>query len=150
MTEPIPDRVAKRAATRFVVSADGCHVSTYSVGSHGYAQIGWQHDGRVQMTTAHRAAWVHYSGQQPTGTIDHLPTCDRRCVRGSHLRDVSNWENARRNRGDAQPALGRCLNGHDAPLVERRRKARDGSARIWVTCLECERDRQRRYRASRA
>ena len=150
MTIPIPERVAERAATRFTENARGCHISTYSTGSHGYAQVGWQDDeGRMRGTTAHRAAWVYYTGAQPVGTVDHHDHCDRRCVRGSHLRDISNFENARRNRPDASPDLTVCLNGHDAPIVERKRKKRDGSTRIWRTCSECERDRNRRWRANR-
>lgn len=142
MTSPIPPRVAERAATRYDEDESGCYISRYSVASHGYAQVGWYEDGKVQMTTAHRAAWVWYTGEQPVGTIDHEDHCNRRCVRGSHLRDISNYENARRNRPDADPRLGVCLNGHDAPLVNRKRKGR-----VWVTCIECERDRTRRYRA---
>lgn len=41
----IPDRVAERAATKYETSEDGCWISTYSVASHGYAQIGWQDAG---------------------------------------------------------------------------------------------------------
>lgn len=33
----IPDRIAQRAASAYVVD-DGCHISTYSTASHGYAQ----------------------------------------------------------------------------------------------------------------
>lgn len=150
MTKPIPERVAERAATRYIEDEKGCYISTYSVASHGYAQIGWTEGGKVEMTTAHRAAWVYYAGSQPVGTIDHHDHCDRRCVRGSHLRDISNWENARRNRADASPDLTTCLNGHDAPIVERKRKRRNGTERIWRTCIECERNRQRRHRVRRA
>lgn len=145
MTSAIPDRVAERAATRYIENENGCYISTYSVGSHGYAQIGWGENGNVQMTTAHRAAWAFYTGKQPDGTVDHIDHCDRRCVRGSHLRDISNYENARRNRPDAETRLGLCVNGHDAPLVNRKRRGR-----VWVTCIECERERNRRYRASKA
>ena len=147
MTRPIPERVAQRAATRYVEDENGCYISTYSTASHGYAQIGWNEDGKVQMTTAHRAAWVYYTGKQPGGTIDHFDHCNPRCVRGSHLRDISNFENARRNRPDASADLATCLNGHEAPIVERKRKGRNGTIRIWRTCIECERNRTRRYRS---
>jgi hypothetical protein len=149
MTAPIPERVAERAATRYVENEAGCFISTCSTGSHGYAQIGWTESGKTQMTTAHRAAWVHYTGAQPVGMVDHQDHCDRRCVRGSHLRDISNWQNARRNRADADPRLGVCLNGHDAPIVDRKRVGKSGKVRIWRTCVECERDRNRRWRANR-
>lgn len=115
----IPDRVALRALRRFTVDESGCHVSTYSVGSHGYAQIGW-HDrevGRQVMVTAHRAAWSAVFGQVPEGmTIDH--TCkNRRCVNVAHLRLMSNFENARRTSGRDWP-LGECVNGHPNELLE--------------------------------
>ena len=145
MTEPIPLRVAERAATRYLENEAGCWISTYSVASHGYAQVGWQTDGKVQMTTAHRAAWVFYTGKQPEGTVDHHDHCDRRCVRPDHLRDISNWENARRNRPDAQASLATCLNGHDAPVLE---KMRNGKA--WRTCSQCHADRVRRGNAKSA
>ena len=110
----IPAAVAERAATRYVQNAEGCFISTYSVASHGYAQVGWSMGGgRSQMVTAHRAAWVHANGHQiPDGmTIDHV--CgQRRCVNPAHLRVLSNFENARRTGGRDWP-LGQCVNGHD-------------------------------------
>lgn len=91
----IPPRVAERAASRFVIDGE-CHVSTYSTGSHGYAQIGWVPDSatRSTMTTAHRAAWVYANGPIPEGmTVDH--TCrNRRCVRVDHLRLLTLAENS--------------------------------------------------------
>jgi HNH endonuclease len=108
----IPAHVAARAATKFVVVGD-CHVSTYSVASHGYAQIGWHSRGdKLRGTTAHRATWTHFNGQIPEGmTIDHL--CKNRpCVRLEHLRMLSNFENARRTFGRDWPE-GQCRHGHD-------------------------------------
>lgn len=110
----IPPRVAERAATHYVEDAHGCHISTYSVASHGYAQIGWQEaeDHRTVMTLCHRAAWVYFHGTQiPDGmTIDHL--ChNRQCVNPDHLRLLSNFENARRTSGRDWP-IGQCANGH--------------------------------------
>ena len=109
----IPDAVAARAATKFEADEHGCWISTYSVASHGYAQVGWRRpEGGHTMVTAHRAAWVYHHGQQiPEGmTIDH--TCkERRCVNPSHLRMLSNFENARRTAGRDWP-LGECANGH--------------------------------------
>ena len=109
----IPDRVAERAATRYTVDdATGCHISTYSVASHGYAQIGWYDGERTQMVTAHRAAWVYANGRQIPGgmTVDHMCKT-RRCVNPLHLRVMSNFENARRTDGRDWP-IGRCANGH--------------------------------------
>ena len=136
----IPARVAERAATRYVLTETGCHVSTYSTGSHGYAQVGWT-DGIFRSTvTAHRAAWVYATGEQiPAGmTIDHL--ChNRQCVNVGHLRMLTNFENARRTNGnDCQ--LGTCKHGHDNSLLYVRCDGRWG-------CRECARRWQRDYRA---
>lgn len=94
----IPARAAERAATRYEVDENGCHVSTYSVASHGYAQVGWQDGDARGATTAHRAAWVHHTGQQiPDGlTVDHACR-NRRCVNMDHLRLMTLLQNARDN-----------------------------------------------------
>ena len=108
----IPPAVASRAATRCEVADDGCWLSTYSTGSHGYAQIGWQTGAERFGVTAHRAAWVFWTGEQiPAGmTIDH--TChNRQCVNPDHLRMLPNFENARRTAGRDWP-IGECINGH--------------------------------------
>lgn len=96
----IPQAVARRALERCVPGAGGCLISTYSRGSHGYAQVGWRNRelGKRHMTTAHRAAWVAANGLQiPEGmTVDH--TCHTRpCVNPAHLRLLSNIDNARDN-----------------------------------------------------
>lgn len=142
----IPERVAQRAVSKYVVEmGTRCHVSTYSVASHGYAQIGWNigdGSGRNAGTTAHRAAWASINGQIPEGmTIDH--TCkNRRCVNVDHLRMLSNLENARRTSGRDWP-IGQCVNGHDnkhLKLVNGGRK---------VACAICKSDWNRRYRDKR-
>ncbi|AOQ28540.1 HNH endonuclease [Mycobacterium phage WillSterrel] len=139
----IPERVAKRAYDAWEADDDGCYISTYSTGSHGYSQIGWNADGRRFGTTGHRAAWVYVNGQIPEGmTIDHLPTCDRRCVNVDHLRMISNYENARRTSGRDWP-LGECINGHpnsELYLVGQRIRCRP--------CLKAQ--RHERYLARKA
>ena len=110
-TLQIPWRVAVRAYLN--ASNDGeCRISHYSVGSHGYAQVGWCEGGSTHATTAHRAAWVFANGQQIPGemTVDHLCK-NRKCVQPLHLRLLSNYENARRTRGRDWP-LGECAQGH--------------------------------------
>lgn len=112
----IPERVAKRAYERATVDENGCWISTYSVASHGYAQIGWQEGGGRWVVTAHRASWVHVHGQIPPGmTIDH--TCRvRRCVNPDHLRLMSNVQNARDGGGHHKqkpvPTEAKCSRGH--------------------------------------
>lgn len=138
----IPARVAERAAKRHKVDSRGCWASTYSVASHGYAQIGWHENGKRFATTAHRAAWAHYHGPIPDGmTVDHLCR-NRRCVRREHLRLLENFENARRTFGRDWP-LGQCVNGHPNSELY----LADGGRR--TRCRSCQRDVQRRYRARR-
>lgn len=138
---PIPERVALRALSAAVPGPGGCHISTYSVASHGYAQIGWHDDDGRAATTAHRAAWVAWNGQIPEGaTIDH--TCKvRRCVNPLHLRMLSNFENARRTSGRDWP-LGQCVNGHSNKFITRR-----GGKRM---CSICSAEWQRAYRKRRS
>lgn len=112
MTKPIPERVAVRAALAYRENAAGCYISTYSVGTHGYAQICWKDNGRTQMTTAQRAAWVCHTGVQPGElTVDH--TCRTpRCVRREHLRLLPRPENSRRNNGHDYPEGWTCWQNH--------------------------------------
>lgn len=108
----IPPRVVERVQTRVVTDFEtGCLISTYSVGSHGYAQVGWEEQGERTVTLCHRVAWIAEHGPIPDDlTVDH--TCkQRRCVNVAHLRLLTNHENARRTHGRDWP-LGECVNGH--------------------------------------
>ncbi|MEV8045912.1 HNH endonuclease signature motif containing protein [Streptomyces griseoluteus] len=136
----IPRHVALRAFIRFTPDENGCHISTYSVASHGYAQIGWRGPDRMVGTTAHRAAWVAAHGQIPAGmTVDHQCR-NKRCVNPAHLRLLSNFENARRSLYDWP--VGTCRNGHPpTELVKAGGRTR---------CRPCLRETQRRYRRRKA
>jgi hypothetical protein len=151
----IPEAPARRAIERCAPGPGGCLISTYSIGSHGYAQVGWQVEGRreggkrrIQATTAHRAAWVAHTGEQiPDGmTVDHL--CHvRRCVNPEHLRLLDNITNATDNRSAGRELippvtlLGRyCKKGH--PLL--------GFPSGQVACRPCELARARKKYPKRA
>ena len=134
----IPDRVADRAANRYIVDGAGCRISTYSVASHGYAQIGWQDAGYRQVVTAHRAAWVYHHGRQiPDGMTIHHTCRNTRCVNPEHLEMLSNFENARRTSG-RDWELGECLHGHSNEFLTQ-------SGGSW-NCSKCRAEWQRRYR----
>lgn len=110
----------------------GCLVSRYSVGSHGYAQVGWQEGGDRTVLLAHRAAWESTFGPIADGmTVDHLCR-NRRCVNVAHMRLLSNFENARRTSGRDWP-LGQCINGHpNSMLIVRGGKRMCGEcSRTW-------------------
>lgn len=140
----IPKVVAQRAYESWDESPNRCYISTYSVASHGYAQVGWDSKALgVGGTTAHRASWTHAHGQIPVGmTVDHLPTCDRRCVNVDHLRLLSNFENARRTFGRDWP-LGECINGHGNSFLRRQPAGR-------TRCVKCMAQYQRDYRKRKA
>lgn len=107
----IPARVAERAFNNWTLAPSGCYISTYATGSGPYAKIGWKTDQKSSSALAHRAAWTHVHGHIGVLTVDHLPTCDRRCVNIDHLRLLPNFENARRFNGRDWP-LGECAEGH--------------------------------------
>ena len=134
----VPDRVKARAHSKWVLDLD-CWISTYSVGSHGYAQIGWHESGKTYMVLAHRASWEQVNGHVPIGmTLDHLCK-QRRCVNPAHLRVLPNYENARRTFGRDWP-LGQCVNGHPNSETYQR----PSGTRI---CRPCNEAAQARYRA---
>lgn len=134
----IPDRAAERAATNYTANDAGCFISNYSIGSHGYAQVGWQNGSERRAVTAHRAAWVYYHGTQiPDGmTVDHLCK-ERKCVNPEHLRLLSNFENARRTSGRDWP-VGECANGHSNEYL-----MADYSGKLH--CSICSKAHQRRW-----
>ena len=144
-TVTVPARVAERAHSRRTEASGGCWISDYSTTSAGYAQVGWQDGDQTHMVLAHRAAWVHEHGQVPMGlTLDH--TCkNRRCVRPSHLRLLSNYENARRNNGTDWP-IGTCSNGHPSTdLREVKRRRRNGETYTGLKCGTCARENGQRW-----
>lgn len=120
-----------------------CHLSTYSVGSHGYAQVGWVENGKTLMTLCHRVIWTWHYGPIPEGmTVDHLCK-NRRCVRLLHLRVISNLENARRTSGRDWP-LGQCINGHP----DSENWVPSGAGRIKGYCRKCKAASQDRWDAA--
>jgi hypothetical protein len=141
----VPERVAERLSARIEITEDGCWVSQYSVGSHGYAQVGWNENGQSFVTVAHRAMWIAVNGDIPEGmTVDHL--CKNRpCINPAHLRLLSNYENSRRNNGN-DFELGVCAYGHpDSELVAIRRKSKTGEPRLSMTCGVCKKARYTKY-----
>jgi len=136
----VPQRALERVFDRVEVLANGCWQSTYSVGSHGYAQLGWWEDGRARMTTAHRVAWIAVYGPiEGDLTVDHM--CKhKRCVNPEHLRLLPQWENARRGQRDWP--LGQCANGHDNELMK-------DTGRGFRNCSECTRVWKREYQIRR-
>lgn len=107
----IPSRVIDRIFDRVAVGEpNDCWPWLLSLGSHGYGQVGWETEkGRNVMTTAHRVAWMATHGPIPPGlVVDHLCR-NRPCCNPSHLRLLTNEDNARLN-GQSQRT--HCPHGH--------------------------------------
>lgn len=113
-----------------------CVETTYSLGSHGYGQVGWHgDDGRRRMTLTHRVAWIAYRGEIPDGmTVDHICR-NRRCINPLHLRLLSNVDNASDN-GMARKT--HCPAGHPYDDANTYRNGR--GHRI---CRTCARERKK-------
>lgn len=137
---PTPQRVIERALSHIEVVGE-CWHSTYSISRSsnrrsaiGYPQIGWQDDGNRYMRHIHRVAWESANGLIPDGmTVDHIHSIcpGPPCVRPSHLRLLTNFENARRTNGRDWP-LGFCAKGH--PNSELRRIGKQ------MMCQECKKE----------
>lgn len=99
---------------------------------------------RLAEKKAHRAAFVLFRGEIPSGlTIDHL--CGNTlCVRPDHLEAVPLRENIMRGDGMAarHAAQETCVNGHDEWRV---RISPRGA--VWRRCAQCHRDRDTKRRA---
>lgn len=136
-----PEHVVKRVLAKVAMGPRGCHISTYSTASHGYAQVGWHEDGKRVMTLCHRVIWIWFRGEIPTGmTVDHMCK-NRRCIRLQHLRVISNFENARRTSG-RDWKLGECANGH----LDKDCWLPAGPGRIKGYCWKCRADADERRR----
>lgn len=138
----IPERVVKRVLSKVAMGPRGCHISTYSVASHGYAQVGWHEDGERIVTLCHRVIWTWFRGAIPDGmTVDHMCK-NRRCIRLQHLRLISNLENARRTSGRDWP-LGQCVNGHSDAEYWVPKAGRGGKG----FCLRCKTEAREQWLA---
>jgi hypothetical protein len=102
-----PQKVIDRLLEKIDVLDDGCWISLYSTGSHGYSQVGWQVADRsgyrkITARLGHRVSWEALHGPIPDGmTIDHICRT-RRCINPEHLRLLSNVANA----SDTRKAVG--------------------------------------------
>lgn len=144
MVLEIPERVVERVLTKVAMGPRGCHISTYSVASHGYAQVGWREGDDRVVTLCHRVVWSWFRGPiEPGMTVDHMCK-NRRCVRLMHLRLIPNLENARRTSGRDWP-LGQCINGHsDAEHW------RPKTGRTRGHCTVCQEDARKRWAEANA
>lgn len=133
----IPDKVFHRLLKNVSIENSGCVVSNYATGSHGYCQIGWWENKKSNVVLAHRAAWIFKNGEIPNDmTIDHICK-NKKCINTKHLRLLSNFENARRNKGD-DFELGTCRNGHDYSYMRViTRSTKNGGKRFGRACSAC-------------
>jgi hypothetical protein len=136
----VPPLILERVLRRTVRTDTGCVESLYTQGtSHGYAEIAWSDAGVRKHHLCHRVVWIATHGPIPAGmTVDHL--ChNRRCVEVSHLRLLTNVENARDNGFKTRT---HCPRGHEyTPDNTYTRTDKRG----WTmrNCRECARIRRR-------
>lgn len=142
----IPAVTAERAQAQHTVDATGCWITTRATGPNGYAQIGWQQDGKAYSVPVHRASYTHSIGPIADGmVIDHL--ChNRACVNPEHLRELPRGENARRQIAGDFP-LGQCRYGH--PLSESRTRG-SGISEGLTYCGACQKERNDVLAATRS
>src|SRR5262245_2515871 len=133
----VPERVYLRVLRKTEPGEGGCVLSRYSLGSHGYPQVGWNEKGKRTVTLCHLAVWRYLNGEPGDGmTVDHR--CHvKRCVNIEHLRVLTNLENARRNGSGDWPVDGRCINGHEEEFWRPK-----GEARKKGYCSECRREKR--------
>ena len=157
---PVPSRVAERAATSYIISTDGCWITTYKLGVTGYGRISWRaSDHKKHGSNVHRAAFQYWNGQ-PCGAeneVDHLchdpATCDggvdcphRGCVRPEHLGESTHRENTMRS--NSLTALGAqqtCCSNCSGPFTEY-----DRGGKRFRACLPCRAANLRKHRAARS
>jgi len=158
MGKKIAVRAAERAATRYVVNESGCHISTYCRERGNYAMVQWKEDGRVHGVPAHRAAFQHYTGEDPAEMeVDHLchdpkvcsggDTCPHRpCVKREHLALATSRENALRSNG---PSAINARKTHCPKCGGEYSYYSSENASVGRYCLSCRRkatrEAQRRY-----
>lgn len=135
----IPTRVAERLLSNYSKDSRGCWISNYSVGSHGYSQIGWQDSGARFLVLGHRASWAIHRGNIPDGmTVDHI--ChSRKCINPEHLRLLTNLENAKRNEPEDNHQLGwLCKRNHGKDGFRTvMRKYKSGKYKEALVCDSC-------------
>lgn len=138
----IPERIIRRVAERQLMAPGGCIYTTYTPGSHGYAQVRWRvalPEGDVDYDMLiHRLVWRVVYGPIPDGmTVDHICR-NRRCVNWLHLRLLSNKVNGTLN-GNALKT--ECPQGHpydEANTILRRHR----SGRLHRWCRICDQVRR--------
>lgn len=109
----------------------------------GYGQVSLH--GRVRK--AHQVAYEVNVGPIPDGTeLDHLCRVPA-CVNPAHLEPVTHRENYARGASRSAGALRTnfCVNGHE--FTPENTRIRAGGSRV---CIECARERVRRWRARRS
>lgn len=123
-----------------------CWLWTGYVRKDGYGVLPQKVDGRVTPLYAHRLSYEAFVGPIADGQqIDHLCRV-RNCVNPAHLEAVAPRINYRRGSGWAGENAKRthCKHGHEF-TPENTRIHGNG----WRACRSCERDKCRRYRATR-
>lgn len=145
--------VKKRILKNSRIESSGCRVWTGAKDRHGYGKIALKHGDFRRSTGAHRAAWLAFIGDIPSGLqIDHLCR-NHACVNTDHMEVVTGSVNTlradhanKKGRSGAPKKPGKYCEIHgDADVRSRVNKA----GYVARQCGICRRDYMREYMRNR-
>lgn len=129
---------------------DACWNWTGDVNAGGYAYIRWRAERKSHRINAARYSYILAYGAFPDGMEPHHRCFNPRCVNPDHIEPVTHEENLRLRRRELMgkrqrpDQYERCVNGHTLNDTTRRITPSGRAA-----CRICDREANRRYRASR-
>lgn len=131
----------------WTVTGSGCWEWDGSRNDAGYGLFTAAHLGLHEIL-AHRVAYEHFTGPIPDGMLVRHACDNPPCMNPDHLSVGTKQDNAQdmidRGRHWAQKRT-HCDNGHDLRLPGATRRSSWGNGITGNVCVECRRDRKRRY-----
>lgn len=150
---PVPQRDrpldARLRETGWTVTQAECWEWNGKRNDNGYGIFNAKHLGYVN-ARAHRVMYEHFTGPIPDGLILRHRCDNPPCVNPGHLipgTDADNMADMVERGRHWMHGRTECPNGHDLTLPGTTREV-TSHGRTWSICVECARDRNRRYTRS--